>query len=212
MMALNSVTFRTSERQTIGPIHLELFRRQRVLLRGASEPAYAALIDILTGQELPVTGRVVELETLSVQTDRHLRELLLPNKSIQELLHEVPLPDTIWIGARRRSAQVVMDRLELSPHQFRKPLKMESEEVLRRFWALRFVSSNADLLIGREIFELQDEPIRRVLKERWGDFPGTVLCAASAESCPGPADALVAIDANGGVHVERVPGAVPPGR
>ena len=202
MMALHGVTFRSADRQTIGPIHLELFRRQRMLVRCESELAYTALVDLLTGQELPLTGRVVELERVAVQTDRRLRDLLSPNKSIQELLREAPLPDTIWIGARRRSIQVVMDRLGLSPHHFRKPLKLESEEVRHRFWALRFVSSNADLLIGREIFQLPDEPIRRVLKERWGDFPGIILCGASADLCPGPTNSLLAIDAGGTVQVE----------
>jgi hypothetical protein len=205
-MTLHGVTFRTAERQAIGPVHLELYRRQRILVRCESEPAYAALLDILTGRESPLTGRVVELERVAVQTDRRLRDLLLPNKSIQELLHEAPLPDTIWIGGRRRSTQVVMDRLGLSPHQFRKPLKLESEEVLHRFWALRFVSSNADLLIGREVFELPDETIRRVLQERWPDFPGAVLCAAVAELSPGPTNALLAIDSDGGAHFEPTPG------
>jgi hypothetical protein len=83
-------------------------------------------------------------------------------------------------------------------------LKLEPKEVQDRFWALRFVSSNADLLIGREIFELQDEPIRRVLRERWGDFPGAVICAAHADSCPGPVDTEIAIETGGSVRVEPI--------
>jgi len=204
MMGIHGVTFRTAERQTIGPIHLELRRRQRVLLRCPSEPAYAGLIEILTGQEEPLTGRLIELERVRVQTDRHLRDLMLPNRSIQDLLEELPLPDTIWIGERRRSTQVVMDRLGLLPHHRRRPLKMESREVFNRFWALRFVSSNADLLLGREVFELKDEAIRRVLRDRWGDFPGTVICAAAPEHSPGPVHTIVTIEEDGSAHVEPV--------
>jgi hypothetical protein len=209
MMSLHGVTYRATERQDVGPIHLQLLRRQRVLLRCESGPAYDGLIGILTGKNAPLSGRIIELERVRVQTDRHLRELCAPAKSIRELLNENPLPDTIWIGERRRSTQTVMDRLGLEPHHFRLPLKLEPKEAAERFWALRFVCSNADLLIGREIFELEDETIRRVLRDRWADFPGIVICAAPERDCPGPTDTVVAIEPDGSVHSE--PAAAPAG-
>jgi hypothetical protein len=89
-------------------------------------------------------------------------------------------------------------------------LKHEPKEVLERFWALRFVASNADLLIGKEIFEIQDEPIRRVLHDRWGDFPGAVICAAREESRPGPVDTQVTIEPGGTVRIEPIAEPVPP--
>jgi hypothetical protein len=201
-MGIHGVTYRTAERRTVGPIHLELSRRQRVLLRCDSEPAYAAFLDVLTGGLEPLTGRLVELDSVRVQTDRRLREQIQPGQSVRELMERYPLPESIWLAGRRRSVPVVMDRLDLSPNLLRWPLKLLDPGVLDRFWALRFVASEADLLIGREVFLLTDERIRRVLRERWLEFPATVICAAPEEALPGPAHVLLVIEADGSSRVE----------
>jgi hypothetical protein len=205
LLGLHGVMFRTAERLEVGPIHLQVHRGEKILLRCDSEAIYAALLEVLSGRQQPIAGRLDELEPVRVQTDRHLRESITLNRTIRELLEEGGLPDTIWVGQRRRSLFGVIDRLGLSPRNFRLPIKMESAAVIEKFWALRFIASRADLLVGREIFALEDSAIRELLCQCWGDLSAAVIYAGPPERIPGPPDTVLTLEGGGAARVE--PGA-----
>ncbi len=202
LLGLHGVRYRTRERREVGPIHLEICRGDRILLRCGLDADYDGLLDLLTGQVLPIGGFMDEMRPVVVQTDRRLRELLNPNRTFHELLSAGDLPDYLWLEQRRRSLFVVLGRLGLSPETFHRPLKMEGEEVLDKVWALRFVASRADLLIGREIFRLRDEAVWRVMLQRWDDFPGALLYAGPPERIPGRPTITLTVEDSGAVRVE----------
>ncbi len=202
LLGLHGIRYYTRERREVGPIHLEIHRGDRILLRCDSEADYDGLLDLITGQVLPSGGFMDEMRPVVIQTDRRLRELLNPNRTVHELLSAGGLPDYLWLEQRRRSLSVVLSRLGLSSEHFHRPLKMEAEGVLDKMWALRFVASRADLLIGREIFRLRDEAVWRVMRQRWEDFPGAVLYAGTPECMPGRPTVTLTVEDSGEVRVE----------
>ena len=216
LLGLHGVVFRLPERPEaggthaeprleIGPIHLTLHRHERVLLDCESDAIYDAFLRVLSSDVHLIQGRLVEHERIRLQTDRHLREGLNLNRSIRELNAAGPLPDSIWLGGRRRSLFTVMDRLGILTHHVHGPLKMEPAGVFEKYWALRFVMSEADLLIGREIFALDDPAIREVIALRWGDLRGALIYAGAAERIPAPPHWTLGLHADGRATVEGAP-------
>ena len=202
LLGLHGVTFRTPDRVEVGPIHLEVHRRDKILLRCEPGTVYDAFLALLTGELQPLAGRLDELKPVRIQTDRHLLETINPNRTLRELLAEARLPDSIWIGQRRRSLFGVMDRLGLETRYFHRPLKMEPKAMADKFWALRFLASGAELLVGREIFALEDAAIREVLAQRWGDLSAAVIYAGPEERIPAPPNAVLTFEADGHVSVK----------
>lgn len=211
LMTLRQMHYRTEAGLWLGPLTWTLGRHERILLEWETPAVLEALFDLLSGRLQPAGGSLEEEHRVRVQSDRHLRELLTPNRTIQDILRTAELPDTIWLEQRRRSRFVVLDRLGLSPHQFRRPFKLESRAVLDKFWAFRFIVSRAELLLGREVFLLEDPAIRQVLRQRWSDFPGTVVCAAPEEVLPGPVTTRAVLHDDGSVEARPAAPGPPPG-
>lgn len=200
----------------IGPIDWEVHRRVRALVRVAEERQYVALRDVLCGTQEPIAGRVKEFERVVVQSDHHIRELINPGHSIRDALESSPLPDYVWLGQKRRALPVVMERLELLLAHAHLPLKHQPPQVLDRFWALRFLASQAHLLIGREIFALEDPAVEDMLRQRWDEFPGAVIYAGPEARLPGAINTVLEVDAAGAVTVAELtplpePEIAPPG-
>jgi hypothetical protein len=201
LLGLHGIVFRSVEGVEAGPIHLTIHRRERILLRCAADPVYDAFIEVLAGTRQPLHGRLVEHERVRLQIDRRLRQNLNLNRSIRELNAAAKLPESLWIGQRRRSLFGVMDRLGIDSRHMHSPLKLEPARIQDKYWALRLIASDADLLVGREIFSLEDPLIREVITLSWSDLRGAVIYAGPPERIPAPPDTILALNDDGTVSV-----------
>ena len=181
----------------VGPIDWTIHRTQRIWLETGAQAEFHALSELLSGRVRPVEGYLEELGRVRAQSDYHLRSSLSLNRSISDYLNSSDAPEFVWLENRRRSVQVLLDRLGLMAKQMRLPLKFQSEEAVAKFSAFRFITSRADLLIGSEIFRGTDLQVERVLRARWADFPGVVIACSEFSRLPGPVDAHVKIGSGG---------------
>lgn len=204
LLGLHGIVFRTPERLLVGPIHLTIHRHEKILLRCATEPIYNAFVDVLSGKQEPIEGRLLEPSRVRMQTDLRVRQTLNPNRTIRELNAAARMPESIWLGQRRRSLFGVMDKLGIEPRHMHSPLKLEPTRIQEKYWALRFIASGADLLVGREVFALEDTAIREVIALCWGDLPGAVLYAGPPERIPTQPDSILGLNADGTVTIEHI--------
>ena len=202
MLSLRQVTFRTETGEEVGPIEVEVTRASRIWVDCPSDSLFTAFAAILTGERKPLQGYLEEINPVVVQSDFHLKETLSPNRPIADYLNSPDAPEFVWLERRRRSLGVLVDQLGLMPDKLRFPFKHQPPEVFTKYWALRFLISRADLLIGREIFNLDDPDIQAALRKRWADFPGAVVAATGRERLPGPVDLRLSFGADGSFSSE----------
>lgn len=181
----------------IGPIDWELERGRRIRVYCESDAHWDAFVALLSGQRYPTAGALEEIHTVRVQTDQHLRESMNLNQTIDDFLHSPDAPETVWLDGRRRALWVLVDQLGITPAMTRRPLKLHGPEVQARYWALRFLLSQADLVIGREVLRIADPDVQTALRRRWNDLPGALVVGESGASLPGPVDGWVRLDAHG---------------
>ncbi len=210
LLTFHDLTVRTAEGLNIGPINWTVHRAQRIWMECGDEGMFAAFAEVLAGLKRPASGYLEELGTVTVQSDFRLRESLKLNQSIEQYLHSSDAPEFVWLENRRRSLNVLLDRIGLTPNRLRLPLKLQPVEVFNKFWALRFLVSRADLLIGRELFALPDPQIRESLRMRWGDFHGTLLAVAAHDELAGEPDAHVVLASDGRFSSRPLPGGQAP--
>lgn len=201
LLRLRDVTLTLPDGTGMGPITWEVLRGRRICVSCASDAQWDALVALLTGQLQPASGGLQEIVPVKVQTDVHLRDTLDLNQSIRDYLHSPDAPEYVWLDRRRRALWVLIDLLGISPDMTRRPLKMEGATVYDKYWALRFMLSRAELLIGREIFQIEDARVRTAFRSRWHDFPGTLIVGDLGATLPGPCDTRVRIDAVGSCSI-----------
>ena len=201
---------------SIGPITWRLERARHVRVTCADDAQWLGLVALLSGQRAPSSGRLEEVVPVTVQTDVRVREKLDPNRTVAQFLESPDAPEHVWLEGRRRDMLVLVDLLGLSPALRRRPFKHLPPEVQERVWALHFMISRANLLMGRDLFRLTDPILREVLRRRWSDLSGTLVAAESAPPLPGPVDTWLRIAPDGSVSVtgvgEPVANATPEGR
>jgi hypothetical protein len=192
----------------VGPVDWALHKGDRAVVSCHYPAQWDALSGLLTGLVKPLSGSLEEIGTVTVQTDSNLKNSLDLNRSIGDYLHSPDAPEFVWLEKRRKVLGVLLDRLEISPSMTRRPLKHESQAVRDKFWALRFMVSRAQLLLGSGIFRLPDASIRAALALRWGDFPGALIVEGGAPgaSFPGILDTRVEVDEQGRVSVRSLGG------
>ncbi len=191
------------EGPALGPITWTLARGRRFGVRCAEPGQWETLLLLLTRQVQLRSGVMEEVAPVIVQTDRHLREGQDLNQTIGDFLHSPDTPETVWLNGRRRSVGVLVDILGISPRDTRRAVKLDAPRLPDKLWALRFALSEAGLLLGREVFALPDAEIREGLRQRWPDWPGTVVAAEGGAPLPGEVDAWVAFDPSGALrHLE----------
>lgn len=188
----------------LGPIDWDLEKYRRIAVSCADPAHWDVLVDFLTGLLLPTSGTVTEREFLIVQTDRKLLEHMKLNRPISDFLHSPDAPTTLWLDHRVRSIGILLELLELTPKSVRRVLKLESDLVRDKFWALRFMLSHADLLLGREVFQIEDPLVRNCLRMWWDGFQGALVCCDDAGALPGAVDTRIRIDRDGGVIITPV--------
>jgi hypothetical protein len=188
------------------PLNWTLHSAERIALDCPDGAWREDLVAILTGSRPPARGYLQEARTITVQTDTHLWESMALSRSIQDYLEAPDMPQHVRLGDRRRALWVLLDQMEITPAMTRRPLKLEPPVVQRRFWAVRFLLSRAQLLIGDGIFREQDGPLRAGLQRRWPDLTACVLALAPPHLLPGPVDTRVRLSAEGFV---REPAAAP---
>jgi hypothetical protein len=181
---------------TIGPIDWELKRGRRIGVR-CTDAQWEAFRSLLTGERSPAGGVLDEVTPVTVQTDVRLRRLLTPNSCLQDFLDSPDAPEFVWLDGRHHSLMVLVDLLELTPRLRRRPMKLGSAELVDRVWALRFVLSQADLLLARELFGSEDPLVHAALRRRWADWPGALVVGQGERPLPGPLDGWVRFDAEG---------------
>lgn len=202
LLTYHNVVIDTGESRRIGPIDWTLSRSQRIWLETSAEAQFHALAELLSGRLRPFEGYVEEFKPLRSQSDYQIRSSLILNRSITDYLNSSDAPSFVWLENRRRSVEVLLDRLGLTAQHRRSPLKFQTEEVVAKFVAFRFVTSRADLLIGSEIFRGTDKEVGKVLEMRWADFPGVVVGCADLSRLPGPVHSHVTIGIGGEFSVE----------
>ena len=197
LLTLHEVVIRDAGGAEIGPIDWSIHLGERVWVDFADELQYSLLATLLSGRAKPASGYIEELKPVRVQSDLLLRQSINLNRSISEYLHSSDAPEFVWLDNRKRSVQVLLDRLGLTANRFRMPLKFQPPDVIEKFVAFRFVISRADLLIGCDLFAVRDSNITEVLKMRWADFPGVVIAGTAREKLPGVPDVHVKLAADG---------------
>lgn len=188
----------------LGPIDWDVGGERRVAVSCAVAEHWDVLMDFLTGLLPPNSGEVIERDSLIVQTDRNLLENMKLNRPITDFLNSPDAPKTLWLDHRVRSTGILLENLEITPQNIRRDIKLESETVRNKFWALRFMLSQADLLIGREIFQVEDPLVRDCLRQWWGGFQGVLIGCQDGGVLPGAVDSRLRIDEDGGVTVTPV--------
>ncbi len=201
LLTLHEVLLPLQGGGTWGPIDWILREKARVWIEGATEEQADVLTGLFSGKIKPAGGYMEELRTVVFQSDGLLRETLPPNRTIGEFIASPDAPAFIWLEGRRRSFRVLVDRLGLAPNNLRRPIKLESAEVVLKYLALRFLVSRADVLMGRELFATKDEQVREVLRLAWKDFPGALVAPVSAENLPGDPDCHIRVLPGGKVEV-----------
>lgn len=204
VLSLNEAVIAVPEGPDLGPIDWPIHNGERFHVHCANPAQWEALVGVLTGQAALKQGGLEELEPATVQHDGYLLENLDMNQSIEDYLKSPEAPRHLWMDARRRVLLVCVDSLGLSPHMTRQPLRHVEEPVLNKFWALRFMTSRAQLQIGKGVFSVADEDVRKTLRRRWDDIPGAVVAGCPAEHLPGKVTYRVSFDEGGGFTMERV--------
>ncbi len=204
---LREVMIPLSDGGQLGPIDWDVEKHRRIAVSCADPEHWDALMDFLTGLLPPISGDVMERESLIVQTDRNLLENMKLNRPITDFLNAPDAPKTLWLDHRVRSTGILLERLELTPKSIRRDVILESETVRDKFWALRFMLSHADLLIGREIFQIEDPPVRDCLRMWWGGFQGVLIGCEDGGALPGAVDTRFRTGRDGGVTITPVPSA-----
>lgn len=197
LLTFREAVLRTESGASIGPIDWTLYRGARIRLEAAAPEALQTLLLALGGRVTPVGGFMEELGTVVVQGDFLLEEAIAGNRTIQEYLHSPDAPEFVRMEGRRRAPGVLLDKLGLDPRHFRRPLKLEPADVRRRYLAFRLLVSRADLLLAREILEVDDPLVHEAFALRWDDIPGALVVAAAPERMPGATDAVVSLDGEG---------------
>ena len=189
--------------ESLGPVDWVISKGDRALVSCHHSGQWDSLSGLLTGLVKPRTGSLEEIGRVKVQTDSNLKKSMDLNRSITDYLHSPNAPKYVWLGNRRKVLWVLVDILGISPSMTRKPLKLESQAVRDKYWALRFMVSQAELLLGGAIFHLPDPAIHAAMALRWGDFPGALIVEerTPGASFPGVLDTRVEVDAKGLVSV-----------
>lgn len=207
LLSLQQVQFASPDGSTLGPLSWTLHARERVQWSCERETHWAALVHLLSGQGEVRGGRVHEPRPVSVQTDLHLWERTDWSQSIGAYLRDPALPRTIWLEGRLRSVRALADRLGIQPQHTRQPLKLEPGPVQRRFWALRWLLSGAELRIARELLREPDAHVREVLAQAWPELPCAVVAGVHAADLPGAVHTHVRLSAAGELTQEPGEGA-----
>lgn len=195
---LEAVRVRPPQGAPIGPISWDIVRGRRIGVRCADPAQWETLAALLCGLQRPEEGHVEELSPVTVQTDLRVRETIHPNLILQDYLHSPDAPEFVWLDGRRRSLEVLVDGLGISPAMTRRAVRYGPPDLFDKVWALRFMLSRAHLLLGRDVFAIADPQVRGAMRRRWKDFPGTLLACPVAPGLPGEPDLWVAFDADGG--------------
>ncbi|MBI3991772.1 MAG: hypothetical protein HY342_00750 [Candidatus Lambdaproteobacteria bacterium] len=203
LLSLRDVVLQDAGGARTEPFSLDIHEAERLHMQCARDGWRDRLVQVVSGQTKPAQGSLLEVVPVLVQSDANLRATLDLNRSLADYLHSEDAPEFVWLEQRRRSLQVLVDLLGIAPADTRRPLKLQSAQTVTRYWVLRFLLSRAQLLIGSEIFRLDDAQIRAAMARRWPDLPGAVLVCAPREALPGPVDTTLHLDADGTARIER---------
>ncbi|MDH5752910.1 MAG: hypothetical protein OEZ59_10910 [Deltaproteobacteria bacterium] len=187
---------------TLGPLEWDILKGARIHVRCATSGHWPVLCGLLTGGLEPDWGALEEPRPVKVQTDSTIWERMDAGRTINELLELEGLPESIWLQGRRRPLRIMLDWIGLEPSHMRIALGLAPAGVRERYWVARFLASEADLLLGREVFQVKCPKSRELLRLRWPDWPGAVIAACTAGSLPGAADQKVRISRQGGFSLK----------
>lgn len=188
LLHFKGVTLRLSDGREVGPLDWHIRRTERICLECDDDPLLKGLWDVLLGLKKPSNGYLEEVETVVSQSDLNLLETIPGQKTLGDFLSGKTIPPFVWLEGRRRSVEVLADRLGLLVGGQSNPIKFLTPEQVHRLWAFRFMLSQADLLLGQTLFALENPLVRSALGARWADFPGAVLVCGPPEYLPGKAD------------------------
>ena len=192
----------------LGPITWEMKWNSRVQAQFHSSAQWEGFLGVLSGEVNPRGGSFEEINPIRAQSDRYLLNTLDLNQTIGEFLELPNTPEFVWLKNRRRSLGVLLNTLGITPDLTRRSLKFLDKPVQDKFWVLKFLVSRAELLMGNEIFLLEDPEIQRAFHLRWSDFPGILICGAPEKTLHGPIDTKIFFDSNGKFRLESIS---PPG-
>lgn len=202
LLSLHDVRLVNAAAAETDPINLTIRQAERIQVICGDAGWREDLWAVLSGTRKPKHGVIEELNPVTVQSDRNLKDSMNLNRTLGAYLESPDAPLHVWLDQRRREIWVLVNLLGITPSDMRRPLKFESKATIERYLALRFLISGADLLLGDEIYKLDDMHIKAAFRRRWGDLPGAVIITAPPEYLPGQVDTTVHIGLDGSVAIE----------
>lgn len=197
LLTLAGVRLFLPDERTSPPLDWTVHRGERIHVADAAPAYWAALTAVLTARMPPAAGHLEELEPVIVQSDAHLRDTAEPEQTLHALLEVPGTPGHVWLGGRRRTVGVLLERLGLTADVARRPLKALTPRQWQRAWTARFLLSGAHLLVVRDLLAVDDPAVRNVLAQAWPGLAAAVVAGAPASRLPGAVDTVAAFDAGG---------------
>jgi ATP-binding cassette subfamily F protein uup len=170
---LTEVSKRFGERTVIDALSMRILRGDRLGLIGANGAGKSTLLRLILGQIEPDRGSVRLGTNLRIAYFDQLREQLLPDATLAEMIS--PGSDWVQIGAERRHVIGYLGDFLFSAARAQAPVRMLSGGERNRLLLARLFAQPANLLVLDEPTNDLDIESLELLEQRLQDYSGTLL-------------------------------------
>ncbi|HEX4051065.1 MAG TPA: ATP-binding cassette domain-containing protein [Steroidobacteraceae bacterium] len=160
-------------RQIIAALSMRIMRGDRLGLIGPNGAGKSTLLRLLLGQLAPDQGSVRLGTNLRIAYFDQLREQLVPDATLAEMIS--PGSDWIQIGAERRHVIGYLGDFLFSAARAQAPVRMLSGGERNRLLLARLFAQPANLLVLDEPTNDLDIESLELLEQRLQDYAGTLL-------------------------------------
>ncbi|HEY7929412.1 MAG TPA: ATP-binding cassette domain-containing protein [Steroidobacteraceae bacterium] len=170
---LSEVSKGFGERRIIEALSMRIMRGDRLGLIGPNGAGKSTLLRLLLGQLAPDRGSVRLGTNLRIAYFDQLREQLLPDATLAEMIS--PGSDWIQLGAERRHVIGYLGDFLFSAARAQSPVRMLSGGERNRLLLARLFAQPANLLVLDEPTNDLDIESLELLEQRLQDYAGTLL-------------------------------------
>ncbi|HTT05193.1 MAG TPA: ATP-binding cassette domain-containing protein [Steroidobacteraceae bacterium] len=170
---LTEVSKGFGERRIIEALSMRIMRGDRLGLLGPNGAGKSTLLRLLLGQLTPDRGSVRLGTNLRIAYFDQLREQLLPDATLAEMIS--PGSDWIQLGAERRHVIGYLGDFLFSAARAQSPVRMLSGGERNRLLLARLFAQPANLLVLDEPTNDLDIESLELLEQRLQDYAGTLL-------------------------------------
>src|SRR6185437_8429302 len=161
------------QRKIIAALSMRILRGDRLGLIGPNGAGKSTLLRLLLGQLSPDQGSVRLGTNLRIAYFDQLREQLLPDATLAEMIS--PGSDWIQIGTERRHVISYLGDFLFSAARAQAPVRMLSGGERNRLLLARLFAQPANLLVLDEPTNDLDIESLELLEQRLQDYAGTLL-------------------------------------